>query len=201
MTNTISVYDSIADKYSGTFRGENKFLDEFVKLLPENANVLDAGCGTGEDTKYLVSKGFTVESIDLSKKMITIARKNVQNHKFHLADIRKVVYPNNSFGGVVAAFSLIHLTKKESEFIIKKFHKFLKKEGIIYLALQEGHGEKPVKWSLYTKRKIFINFYTLTEIKKLLESVGFEIIFTKKIPPKTKYELQKNKLFIIAKKV
>ncbi len=201
MKYTVSVYNSIAERYDKLFGGRNKFIDSFARMLPKKARILDAGCGTGGDTAFLVSKGFSVESVDASKKMIGIARKKLPKHKFHLANISKINYPKNSFDGIVAAFSLIHLRKRDSKNTIKKFQASLKKNGLIYIALQEGEGEKVIKEPLDNKRKIFINFYTLSEIKKILEPPGFKIIFAKKVSAKNRHEFRNNKVFIIAMKV
>ncbi|MCX6815937.1 MAG: class I SAM-dependent methyltransferase [Candidatus Aenigmarchaeota archaeon] len=199
--NVISVYNSIADKYSKLFPGKNKFIDLFTKMLPKNARVLDVGCGAGEDTKYLLSKEFRVESIDASKNMIFIARKNLPQQRFSVKDMRKINYRNDTFNGIVAAFSIIHLKKKDAINIIKKFHKIVKFNGVVYLALQEGKGEKIITEPLNPGKKIFVNFYTVLEIKNILKTSGFKIVLFKKGGPVNKYAFLNKKLFIIARKV
>ena len=201
MKNTTYIYDIIADKYYETFRGENEFLPKFSVMLPKKAKILDIGCGVGEDTKFLIKKNFDVVSVDGSKKMLAIARRNVPNHKFHLADMRSKKYRPKSFDGIVAAFSLIHLTKKESKSLINNFSIWLKENGMLYLALQEGSGEKNVMEPFEPNERVFINFYEEDEINGVLLSSGFSIIFFRKTNPTTKGEFDNKKIFLIARKV
>jgi ubiquinone/menaquinone biosynthesis C-methylase UbiE len=197
----IAIYDEIASEYSQSFRGEkNDYIDNFVVLLPKNSRVLDAGCGDGSDTKYLIRNGFRVESVDASRGMLSIAKKSLPGHKFCLKDMRKLKYKSGSFDGIVAAFSLIHLKKNEASLMVRKFRGFLKKDGVIYIALQEGTGEKNVIEPLNPTKRIFINFYTVPEILKMLKVSKFNIIMLKTRKP-GKLEFKNRKIFIIARVV
>ena len=55
-------------------------------------NCLEIGCGTGKNTEWLITKGKSILAIDLSDKMLNIARKKVvhENVEFLKADINKV---------------------------------------------------------------------------------------------------------------
>ena len=197
--NSVSVYNSVAEKYSTTFTGPNEFLEIFAKMLPRNSEVLDAGCGVGDDSYYLHSRGFSVNSFDASKKMIAVARNRLPKIKFKITDIRKMKLSDRSFDGIVAAFCLIHLEKSDVKKVIKNFSRALKSNGLLYIALQEGEGEKMITEPLDPKREIFVNFYRMEEIKKLLAESGFDVVFSKKIPYKGKSEFKNYKIFIIAR--
>jgi len=197
--NSVSVYNSVAEKYSTTFTGPNEFLEIFAKMLPRNSEVLDAGCGVGDDSYYLHSRGFSVNSFDASKKMIAVARNRLPKIKFKITDIRKMKLSDRSFDGIVAAFCLIHLKKSDVKKVIKNFSRALKSNGLLYIALQEGEGEKMITEPLDPKREIFVNFYRMEEIKKLLAESGFDVVFSKKIPYKGKSEFKNYKIFIIAR--
>ena len=45
--------------------------EEFIKLLPENGKVLDAGCGSGRDADLFVQRGFDVGGVDNSRRVAT----------------------------------------------------------------------------------------------------------------------------------
>lgn len=198
---SIKVYRSIAKKYDEAFKGENMFMNKFVKGLPKASVILDLGCGTGEDTKYMAGKGFKVISIDNSNEMLKIARKGAPDQRFIQRDMRELNYPNENFNGIVAAFSLIHVRKKEVEFLVKKFSIWLKKNGFLYIALQEGKGETIVNEPFDPGLKVFLNLYKKEEATKLLSKYGFKIIFNKRTPSKSEYEFKNRKIFIIAKKM
>ena len=48
-------------------------LQRFMDLLPENAEVLDLGCGSGRDTLFLEDEGFSVTAMDGSARMCELA--------------------------------------------------------------------------------------------------------------------------------
>ncbi len=42
----------------------------FLELVPGDGRILDAGCGSGRDTKAFLERGYQVTAIDASGKMI-----------------------------------------------------------------------------------------------------------------------------------
>lgn len=44
-------------------------LNDFIKLLPAEGCVLDAGCGSGRDSLVLIKSGFKVDAFDASEEM------------------------------------------------------------------------------------------------------------------------------------
>lgn len=55
----------------------------------EFRDCLEIGCGTGKNTQWLVTKGESVTSIDLSEEMLKIAKEKIgsDNIRFYQADI------------------------------------------------------------------------------------------------------------------
>ncbi len=204
--NNISVetYNKIAQKYSDSFFEEfsdKEIVDTFLDLLPVRAHILDAGCGPGMSTKYFMEKGFCAEGIDLSEKMLEIARKKVPKGKFRKMDMRKLEYPDKSFDAVFAAYVIFHAPKKEIIPAMKEFCRVLKPNGILYVAVQEGSGEKFIKEPFDRKLEIFIKFFSEDELKKLIEGAGFFVIKTARRQAKAQGELGSRKFFMIAKKI
>lgn len=174
-------YDKIAEKYH---KGRNRFsrkkeLERFAKLLSKkvNANVLDAGCGSGIPVaKFLIKKGFGVTGVDISESMIKLARKNVPKAKFIKKNLTKLDFAKNSFDGITAFYSIIHIPKEKHQSIFKTFYKILKPEGIILVSLgieewegvEEFHG-KNMFWSHYSSKKSL----------KIIKNSGFKILFNK----------------------
>lgn len=195
----VSVYNQIADMYDNEY-GISSYIDDFLDLVNKNGKILDVGCGPGKDSHYIVSKGFDVVGIDLSEEMIKIAKKNFPEIDFRVMDMRRMHFENESFDGVFVAFSLIHLPKKEVLSTLNKLHGVLKKEGIVYVAVQEGESKEIfLTEPLKPHEKIFLNLFSTEEIKSLVKKAGFFIIAEHKRKPE-KNEFQYNKLFILAGK-
>lgn len=194
------IYNKIATKYNKTFSNRSNYLDDFLKYVPKKGKILDIGCGVGVDSSYIKSKGYIPTGIDISKKMLEIAKKKNPQVDFRLGDMRKLNFKNDSYNGIIASYSLIHIPKNEVSGIISNLYKILKKGGIIYLGLQSGKSceifiDEPFKHG----ESLFLNIMSLKEIKVILEKEGFKIVFYKKRNSKGD-ELNFTKLFIIAKK-
>ena len=97
---TINYYNKIANDYfesSATILIKDK-IDQFISLL-SGKKVLDIACGPGHDTDYLTRKGFNCLGIDLSEKMIKIAKQNFKG-KFKIMNFFNLSFKVNSFDGL-----------------------------------------------------------------------------------------------------
>ncbi|NVM35572.1 MAG: class I SAM-dependent methyltransferase [Candidatus Lokiarchaeota archaeon] len=172
-----SSYNKIAENYY-SHRDLNKFnkeLEKFVSLLPNQAHILDAGCGAGIPTaKFLIQHNFRVIGIDLSETMLKLARNNVPKASFIKMDINEIEFDENSFDGIVSVYSLFHISKENHFSIFKKFFTILKSGGILLIntGILESEGTSqffgvPMFWS---------NFSPKTTLE-LIKKAGFSIIF------------------------
>jgi ubiquinone/menaquinone biosynthesis C-methylase UbiE len=195
-----SVYDKIAKPYAEEFSNPSEYLNEFLDLLPKNAKILDVGCGVGVDSGFVKSKGFEVIGLDLSKEMINIARQKFPQLDFRQQDIRELDFPSNSFDGIIASCSLIHIPKNDVPALVEKFFQILNKNGSIYIALQGGKSEEIfIDEPFKPDEKLFLNIISFEEIKNLLVKNGFSIMKHYEREPKSKEELNYTKLYVIAK--
>ena len=80
--------------------------EKFLKLIPENSHILDAGCGSGRDTKSFMDLGYTVTAIDGSKKMCELAGEFTNVNVYHM-QFQEIEF-ENEFDGIWA-----HLMKME----------------------------------------------------------------------------------------
>ncbi|MFX1390620.1 MAG: class I SAM-dependent methyltransferase [Promethearchaeota archaeon] len=169
-------YNKIAEDYYN-HRDLNKFeseLEKFASLLPNNAHILDLGCGAGIPTaKFLVEKGIKVTGIDISDTMLNFARQIVPNADFIKMDINELDFKDNFFDGLVSVYTLFHIPKIKHFDIFKKFYKVLKSGGILMIntGVSESEGTSdfygvPMFWSNYSPQT------TLDLVKK----AGFSII-------------------------
>ncbi len=69
-----------------------KFLDNLLAYihLPENASIVDVGCGQGRHSNYLAAKGFNVTGLDYAEENIEAARREAPaNAQFIEHDMRE----------------------------------------------------------------------------------------------------------------
>lgn len=173
---TINYYNSNVKEFvSGTvsvdFESTQK---KFISKLPENALILDFGCGSGRDTKYFISRGYRVDAIDGSIELCKFASEytgiEVKNMYFQeLAEVGK-------YDGIWACSSILHLPPNELVEVMKKMVLALKKQGIIYTSFKYGTfvGERNGRYFTDMTKEIFVDFIkqikTVTVIEQWVTS-------------------------------
>ena len=76
------------DFYERTVSLDIKNLYEpFLERIEKGAHILDAGCGSGRDTKYFLDQGYKVSAFDASSEMVKLASaltgEPVETKMFH----------------------------------------------------------------------------------------------------------------------
>src|SRR5579864_8513390 len=76
-TSTLDYYDAHALEYFESTAGLDlhELYEPFLRELPPRAHILDAGCGSGRDTKAFLDRGYRVTSIDGSPALAHLATK------------------------------------------------------------------------------------------------------------------------------
>ncbi len=175
----IDTYNQIAKKYDekyGSDYSDTIFIDKFLDLL-NGKNVLDIGCGVGSLTNYIYRKGFNVTGIDLADEMLRIAKQKYKDINFVRMDMKNITL-NQKYDGISVLYSLFHLSKNEVINVLPKYHELLNEKGKMLLILQNGSGEKIVEEPLNKNFKMFVNYYSLDEIKEVLENSKFKVLYT-----------------------
>lgn len=137
--------------------------DRFTALLDKEAFILDAGCGSGRDSKFFTNQGFNVTAIDGSSEMCLVASKytglEVECIRFDEMEF------NSRFDGIWACASLLHIEKRELPDILCRFYKALKPGGIMYASFKYGNKEEH-------RLGRFFSDYNMDEVKKIFLSGG-----------------------------
>ena len=178
---TIRWYDLNAPKYADATSNLSSeiAIEQFVKLLKPKTLVLDAGCAAGRDTYLLTAKGLKVIGLDISKGLLKAARKKFPRLEFIYGDLLKLNFADNYFGGVWANSVLLHLENQEKVLkALKNFYRILSDKGIIHITVKAKKGKKKVDFvkDSLSKTGRFFQYFSLDEVKKLLEEVDFKII-------------------------
>ncbi|MFW9935538.1 MAG: class I SAM-dependent methyltransferase [Candidatus Thorarchaeota archaeon] len=128
-------YNKMGYLYNEIRNREKNFpeLDYLTTLLPSGGHILDAGCGAGEPVaKYLVEHGFQVTGIDVSPRILGLAKQQVPEGEFLEGDMAQLTFPDESFDGVVSLYALWHISKEKHELVFQNFYRVLKPGGILF---------------------------------------------------------------------
>ena len=164
-------YDDNAEEFfKGTVNVDISYLyDDFLRLIPDNGNILDAGCGSGRDSKYFKSKNYNVTSIDGSYEMCRVAGEYLKSEVMHM-QFQEIEF-ENEFDGIWALASLLHVPSDEIEDVLKRFKSALKENGILYASFKYGEFEGK-------RNGRYFNDMDEKSSNELFERLGFEVIKT-----------------------
>ncbi len=132
------LYDDLAETYAA---GRHLFdttpiLEEFAHHLPREARILDVGSGAGEPVaRYFADRGDVVTGIDVSERMLALARRQVPEADFQAMNARALGFPPASFDGITAVYVVFHLPRVEHAALFAGFERVLKPGGRLLLTL------------------------------------------------------------------
>lgn len=141
MGNTINYYNENAKKFiDGTVSVDFRSIqDTFLELLPENAKILDFGCGSGRDTKYFLEHGCRVVAMDGSLELCKAASE------YTGITVKRMLFQElnekERYDGIWACASILHVKSEELPEIIRKMSLATIANGIIYLSFKYGDFE------------------------------------------------------------
>lgn len=175
---TIATYNRIAEEYAKKISDRARLveIEKFISYLKPKAKILDIGCAAGRDSRIFKNKGFDVVGIDLSKKLLAIARLDNPDVTFIKADMRKLPFENNNFNAIWANAVLHHLEKKEIETTLKEWQRILSPNGIMYIRTKMGKGIWKGKDSLSIGEEREFTLLTSKELESMLTKSGLKKI-------------------------
>ncbi|MCR4438292.1 MAG: methyltransferase domain-containing protein [bacterium] len=182
---------------------EVTFLTEQLRLHPDE-RILDLACGAGRHSIELARRGFRPVGVDLSARMLQVARACARQHdaKVHLvrADARALPFAGNfdvAFSLCEGAFGILE-SDADNRRVLSEVHRALRPGGRFLLnalhaafAFRRPEGDEHLDVErcvgYWTERGVdeqgrefslacSNRYYTCPEIKLLLEMAGFEVV-------------------------
>jgi SAM-dependent methyltransferase len=126
----------------------------FLERLPEIGRILDAGCGSGRDTRFFTRQGFEVVAFDNSPEMVRLA-SDFTGQDCLLLSFDDIQF-DNRFDGVWACSSLLHVPKRHMAAVLNRLCTALKQGGILYCSFKYGDDE------VFRNGRLFSNSELLT---------------------------------------
>ena len=140
--------------------------------------VLEVGCGTGNISLALASRGARVIGLDVSGPMLAAVAQKAQQHGLPLAWIRSgaaaLPFPRNSFDGVISILALDFMADRPG--VLREMVRVLRPGGFLLLAMLN-------RYSLWTLKRLLkawfkpslwreVHFITPGELRRLLGTSG-----------------------------
>ncbi len=158
-------------------RLEAKRLLSWCAGLPENARILDVGCGDGFHLKLLKKygeKSWTLEGVDLDKRASEMAEK--AGLKVHVGTIENLNLPENHYDLTIMIQTIEHVEKPDE--ILRAVKRVLKPNGKLVIVTDNTDSLdfklfKNSYWGGYHFPRHW-NLFSRNSLRKLAEKVGFE---------------------------
>ena len=141
---TQEIYDRNAegfDRHRSKTLFEKSWLDCLADTLPQKAEILDLGCGSGDPiAKYFIGLGHLVTGVDFSAPMLKIAEQRFSHNLWVQMDMRQLDL-SKRFDAIIAWNSFFHLTRDEQRAMFPLFANHLKPGGKLLFTTGPSDGE------------------------------------------------------------
>ena len=121
-----------------------------------------------------LAERFDVVGVDVSRVQIRLARANVPKARFIEADIADVAFPDGSFDGVVAYYSISHVPRAEHAAIFERVVRWLVPGGLFLASL--GATDSPDWVGTWLGVPMFFSAFDADRNRTLLQAAGFDLL-------------------------
>ena len=167
-------YDQLADHWNSDAFPRNNGIEQHeraIAFIKEKRHALDIGCGSsGRIIELLTRHGFEVEGLDISHRMIQLAKQRHPNITFHHSDIREWDFPRK-YDFISAWDSIWHLPLTDQEPVLKKILQALTTGGIC-LFTTGGLDAPSEKVDCAMGPKMYYSVLGIPDTLKLLSAAG-----------------------------
>ncbi|MBD0742793.1 trans-aconitate 2-methyltransferase [Streptomyces sp. CBMA152] len=144
-------YDTVAVDYVAHVKNPDELdplsramLGAFAELVRGSGRgpVADLGCGPGKVTAYLAGLGVSAFGVDVSPKMIELAREAYPELQFMVGSMTGLDIGTEALGGILAYYSTHHTPPELLPVVFGEFHRALAPGGHLMLVGYVGNGER-----------------------------------------------------------
>ena len=186
VANTRHGYDLVADAYATAMADElrgkplDRALLDVVCELAAGDVIADVGCGPGQVTAHLASRGARAIGLDLSPVMCATGAR-ATSLPFCAADMTALPIRSRTVAAIISFYAVIHLGPAERAAAYREFARALRPGGCALIAFHTSDPEtRTGEVTTLTKwwgHEVALNFRFLDPAEELesLAAAGFEL--------------------------
>lgn len=186
--NTETIFDLYAQAYQDQFMALQEYqssLDQFCQYIKTDSRVLDIGCGPGNISAYLLRAlpHLKIFGIDLSSKMVELAKKNIPSGDFRKMDCRVMDRLEGRFDAMVCGFCLPYLNANEVSELFKKASVLLNPAGVFYLStmVADHYKSQWVGSSQGGEQRLLTHYHQADSLRDILKNYGFSLLHAQQL--------------------
>lgn len=164
---TLAYYEAEAEAYfAATIDADMSAEHErFLQELPPRGLILDAGSGSGRDTKVFLDRGYTVDAFDASPAMASLSSA-FTGQTTEVATFENWTGKPDTYDGIWAFASLLHVTRSDLPGVLRTLCDSLKPGGWLFCSFKYGRVNKTDRLGRH-----YTNL-TIKAAEELFESIG-----------------------------
>ena len=133
------------------------WLERWLPIFTPEHEVLELGCGSGRDTKYLVSQGFAVTATDKREEALEACAHNVSEAKCLQADVTQPLpFTDESYPVIVASLCLHYFPWRQTLGSLREIKRCLMRGGLLFARFNSTND---VHFGAVGFRELEPNFY------------------------------------------
>lgn len=166
--------DDFYQKKSQSYFNSTAFLDStsiltpVASALPPGASILDVGCGSGRDLRWLKDHGFNPTGLEKATGLVTLARE-FSGCSVIEADFFTFDFASLTFDSLILVGALVHVERPLMAEVLKRISAALVDGGLIYITLKEGTGERAAD-----DGRTF-TLWSQEQLKPIFQKLGFGV--------------------------
>lgn len=145
----------------------SELYQHFIANLPPLARILDAGCGSGRDSKHFLDAGYKVTAFDASSCLAQLASEYI-GRSVKVQSFSEIEY-QSEFDGIWACASLLHVPMIEMPGVLLRLRRALVKDGILYASFKYGMGEHNRNGRMFTDMNEIVLFDLIDQVRGFSE--------------------------------
>ncbi|MFF7274408.1 class I SAM-dependent methyltransferase [Streptomyces griseorubiginosus] len=206
---TRTAYDTIAEPYTAQFSDwagiptlDRAQITGFAELVKEQGRgpVADIGSGPGHVTAALHDLGVPVFGVDVSPKMVELARRAHPNLRFHVGSMTSLDLPSETLGGITALYSIIHVPDDHLPQAFAEFHRVLAPGTHALIGFQYEPGGTHMHLDERFGHRISLDYWLRAPeaVAALLAKAGLEVVLRVLREPLSEEKL--SRAYLVARK-
>lgn len=158
----------------------SSFVVSITKFIKPGAFMLELGCGTGGDARYLTDQGYKIVATDFSDSVIAENSRYFKDIDFKVINMSDTLpFDDTSFDVVYANLSLHYFDNATTHSIFREIRRILRPEGKLIFRCKSIHSElekvdaKEIAPNIYMQHGHMRHLFSTEYVGELFKSTHF----------------------------
>lgn len=144
------------------------FLAPFVRFLSPGAGILDIGCGSGRDLRWLKAQGFQPVGFERSSELADLAQ-TLSGCPVIQGDFVAHDFTAMAFSAIVLCGAFVHLSRKDLVPVFQNVLTALNPGGHVFLSMKQGQTDRVRDGRSFT-------LWQDAELRPVFETLGLAVM-------------------------